>query len=78
MRSIFTKHAEEMLRFRNISKLLVEKCIRKPDRVLPAREGKKVYLKDFGNNYLKVVVAEEEKHIIIVTLYWLAKKRLKA
>lgn len=78
MKIIYTKHAEEMLRFRNISKLLVEKCIRKPDRVLPAREGKKVYLKDFGNNYLKTIVAEDERYIIVVTVYWLAKKRLKA
>lgn len=78
MKVIYTKHAEEMLKFRNITKSLVDKCVRKPDQVISTREGKKIYLKDFGNNYLKTIVAEEEKYIVIVTVYWLAKRRLKS
>lgn len=77
MKIIYTKHAEEMLKFRNIERSLVNECIDKPDQILPARDGKKIYLKDFGTNYLKVIVDEEENYIVVVTLYWLAKKRIK-
>lgn len=77
MKIIYTQRVEEMLKFRNITKLLVNACVRKPDQILEAREGKKIYLKDLGNNYLKVVVAQEEKQTIVITTYWLAKKRLK-
>lgn len=41
------------------------------------REDKKIYLKDFGNNYLKLIVSEEDEDRVIVTLYWLAKRRIK-
>lgn len=73
---IYTKHAEEMLVFRRIQREFVEKCIKDPDDVSPAREDKKIYLKNFGNNYLKVIVSEEGENIIVVTLHWLAKKRV--
>ena len=78
MKIIYTIHAEEMLKFRNIAKSLVDKCIRNPDQIISAREGKKIYLKDFGNKYLKTIAAGEEKHMVIVTVYWLAKRRLKS
>ena len=77
MKIIYTKHAEEMLIFRNIPRKLVQECVNNPDEILPAREGKKIYLKDFGKNYLKLVVVQEENILVIVTLHWLAKRRLK-
>ena len=66
-----------MLAFRKLKKEFVEKCVKNPDEILPAREGKKAYLKNFGKNYLKVIVSEEGKDIVIVTPYWLAKKRVR-
>ncbi len=74
---IYTKHAKEMLVFRNIDKTLIKKCIENPDQILPAREGKHIYLRNFGKNYLKAVVAQEENVLIIITIHWLAKKRIK-
>ena len=41
------------------------------------KEGKKIYLKDFGKNYLKLVVSEELKDKVVITLHWLAKRRVK-
>ena len=78
MKIVYTKHAEDMIVFRKLRKTDVKKCIIKPDKVLPTRENKKIYLKDFGQNYLKVIVVETEKQLIVITLYWLAKRRLKA
>lgn len=74
---IYTKHAEEMLIFRKLKKSWVRKCIDNPDEILNAKEGKKAYLKDFGNNYLKVIVSKEKDDIFVITLYWLAKKKIK-
>ena len=39
------------------------------------QKGIKVYLKDFGKNYLKLIISEEGEQLVIVTLYWLAKKQ---
>ena len=77
MAIIYTKHAVEMLSLRRIKRDQVEKCIEGPDEILSAREGKTIYLKDFGKNFLKMIVSEEGEDIVVVTLYWLAKKRLK-
>ena len=75
MKIIYTKHAEEMLIFRQISKKIVQECVNNPDEILPAREGKKIYLKDFGKNYLKLVLAHQKDAFIVITTHWLAKKR---
>ena len=77
MAIIYTKHAEEMLAFRKIRKEFVEKCLKNPDDKLPAKEGKLAYFKNFGKNYLKVIVSEEGKDLIVVTPYWFAKKKVK-
>ena len=73
----YTKHALEMLPFRGIDKKLADKTADKPDKILPAKKGLKIYLKDFGKNYLLLVVAEEQGDKIVVTLHWLDKKRVK-
>lgn len=73
----YTKHAEEMLVLRKIKKKMADETANNPDKTLPAERGLKTYLKDFGKNYLMLVVAEEEADKIIVTLHWLDKKRVK-
>lgn len=77
MAVIYTKHATEMLALRNLKKDLADECAKNPDKILPAKEGKKIYLKNFGSNYLKLIIAEEGEQLVVVTLYWLAKKRAR-
>lgn len=77
MAIIYTKHAEEMLLHRDIEKNLVEETIKNPDKVVSEREGTKAYLKDFGKDYLRVVVAKQNENFTIVTLHWVAKKRVR-
>lgn len=48
-----------------------------PDLILPGNNNKKIYLKDMGVNYLKVIVAKEKKDLTVITAYWFAKARLK-
>ena len=73
----YTKHAKEMLPFRGIDKKLADETANNPDKILPAKEGLKAYLKDFGKNYLMLVVSEEEEDKVVVTLHWFDKKRVK-
>lgn len=64
-----------MLILRGIKKEMADETIANPDKTSSARDGKKIYLKDFGKNYLMLVVSEELDDEIVVTLHWLAKKR---
>lgn len=77
MAIIYTKHAKEMLLHRGIKKAFADQCANNPDITLPTEEGYKIFLKDFGKNYLKLVVSEEMEDKIIITVHWLAKKRIR-
>ncbi len=77
MAIIFTKHAEEAIKLRGLKKTFVRKVLLNPDIVGAARNNKKFYLKDFGTNYIKVIVVEEDGKIFVITTYWLEKKRVK-
>lgn len=73
----YTKHAEEMLELRGVDKKLSNETVRNPDVVSSSRDNTKIYLKDFGKNYLMLVIAEIGDDQIVVTLHWLARKRVK-
>lgn len=64
-----------MLILRGVSKEMADETANNPDKTSLSRDGKKIYLKDFGKNYLMLVVSEEMDEQIVVTLHWLAKKR---
>ena len=77
MAIIYTKHAKEMLLHRGIKQELADDCANSPDKILSGEDDKKIYLKDFGKNFLKLVVSEEDGDKVIITVHWLVKKRLK-
>lgn len=65
-----------MLVLRRIKKSLVEKCINEPDKVVFGKKGRKIYLRNFGKNDLKVVGIENEE-IMVITCHWIAPGRIK-
>ena len=65
----YTKHAKEMFVLRGIKQSMADETVNSPDRIIPTREKKKIYLKDFGKNYLMLVVSEEMGDKIVVTLH---------
>lgn len=81
MAVIYTKHAKEMLLVRGIGKELTDQCADNPDHILSGDYGRKIYLKDFGINYLKLVVSEKDSEEstdkVIITVHWIAKRRIK-
>lgn len=66
-----------MLSHRSITKRQVEQCIQNPDKITPEKEGTHAYLKDFGKDYLRLIVSKQQDNFIIVTLHWPAKKRVR-
>ena len=66
-----------MLVLRGIRQKMADETVNSPDEISSSRDGKKIYLKDFGKNYLKLVVSEGLTDKIVITLHWLAKKRVK-
>jgi len=75
MKIVFTKHSKEMLILRNIKKEYVKSTLTNPDQIRKGKLGKKIYLKDLGKNYLKVIVSVENNNHIVITQYWLDRKR---
>jgi len=73
---VYTKHAEEMLTLRNIKKGTVADCLKNPFKKLKSRKGRKIFLKNFGKNKLKVVAIENEEFLVI-TCHWIAPGRIK-
>lgn len=66
-----------MLVLREITEEAVGEAINNPDEVLPSRDNTKIYLKNFGKNYLKLVISEDKSDQIVITLHWLARSRVR-
>lgn len=73
----YTKHAKEILLHRDIKQEFADECAKNPDKTFSGDDEKKIYLKDFGKNFLKLVVLEEGGDKVIITVHWLAKRRAK-
>lgn len=73
----YTNHALENLVKRRITKDKVRKCLQAPDIETPGNKGKTIFLKDLGKNFLKVIAVKEKRGWIIITEYWIDKRRVK-
>ncbi|MEW5759230.1 MAG: DUF4258 domain-containing protein [Candidatus Thermoplasmatota archaeon] len=71
----FTKHAEDMLKERNIDRKLVESAILKPDWKENAKNDVWCAFKYVGTKVLRAVIKGREKSYTIITIYY--DKRLK-
>ena len=67
---IFTSHSLLKLKQRKISKNLVIKTLKNPERISKSYSNREICYKRFGNLYLKVVYKKEDKNIIVITQYW--------
>ncbi|HEY4498798.1 MAG TPA: DUF4258 domain-containing protein [Candidatus Paceibacterota bacterium] len=75
MRVIFSKHAEEKLRERGLSRRIVIETVRFPDFEKSSRNFREERYKHFGKNWLKVIVIKERTTIVIITAHWVARAR---
>ena len=65
---IYTVHAEEQRKERNIEKVWIEEAIVSPDYT--AREGNKYLVTKKLNGHAIEVVYVKEKYLKIITVYW--------
>ena len=56
-----------MLVFRRIGKEQVEATLENPDDRSIGKSGKDVLYKNFGKNYLKVVISKEKGDVFVIT-----------
>jgi len=73
---IYTKHAEERLRMRNIRKELVENVIDNPDKVIK-KESVTISQKVLDEKMIRVVYKQVENAYIVITAYLTIKKRYR-
>jgi len=66
-----------MLAFRKIKSKQVAETIKNPEFDSVGRNEKLVLYKNFGKNYLKVVISKENGSLLVITNHWIAKKRIK-
>ncbi len=70
MEIIFTRHAEEKLKERKISKENIIEAINHPTKVLKKHQ-KYYFQKKLENGSIEVPCEKTEKHIKVITVYWL-------
>lgn len=72
---IYTKHANLRIKQRNLSTRQIERTILSPDRTLPSFQKRLLVQKKFGHKTLEVIYRKEGEKIIILTAYWLLRRR---
>ena len=70
MKIIFTEHAEGRLEKRKFSKTEIIEAINFPDKTLKKYE-KYYYQKTLERGKVEIICEKTEKHIKVITLYWL-------
>jgi len=66
---IYSVHAEEQLAERKIDKVWVEETIKSPDHTKKKKPNKYIVKKKLNGRAIEVVFMRE-KHIKVVTVYW--------
>jgi hypothetical protein len=66
---VYSKHAEDRLADRNISKADVEKVLADPDVDQPRVRGGRIYARRVGERRITVVVATDTNPYTVVTVW---------
>jgi hypothetical protein len=71
---VYTGHALDRMKERNITRPQVEETVRHADRRIFRKDERIQALKEFPQGVLKVIYVEEQTRYLIITTYW-DKKR---
>jgi hypothetical protein len=72
---IFTAHAEEQIRARNITRELVLGTIEKPQQTISGRMGRRIYQSRYFDSFehkemlVRVIIETEGDNLIIISTY---------
>ena len=67
---LISPHAFQRFLRRQISRAEVERTVRTPDLIQPARRGRLRAIKELGERKLHVFYKETPGSVVIVTAYW--------
>ena len=73
---LYTKHAEDMVKLRKISKELVDEALSNPDEIINQNETK-INHKIIGDKMLRVIYKESGNSYIVITAYLTHKERYR-
>ena len=73
---LYTKHAEDMVKLRKISKELVDRALIDPDETIDQEETK-INHKVVGDKMLRVIYKESRNSYIVITTYLTHKERYR-
>ncbi len=71
----YTEHATEKMAERDISKKVVERALREPDKVLNTEFGRKIAHKLIKDRLLRVVYIQENDNYTVITAYYTYPER---
>lgn len=70
MEITFTSHAEYRLKKRGLLREEVVETIKHPDKI-DKKHGKQYFQKNIGRGTIEVCCEKTEKHINVITVYWI-------
>ena len=70
MKIIYSSHAEEQIGERKIDKVWIEETIKSPDQTKKKDLNKYIVKKKLNDRSIEIVYIKE-KHIKVVTVYWI-------
>ncbi|MBU7012967.1 MAG: DUF4258 domain-containing protein [Theionarchaea archaeon] len=76
-RTKYTKHAEDMMKIRKISKNLIDETLSDPDGIISQNETRINY-KVVGDKMLRVIYKKRGNSYIVITTYLTHKERYKS
>lgn len=72
---VYTRHAEEKIAERKISRAIIEHSLKNPDTVLEAAFGKQIAHKLIRNKLLRIVYTQRSEKYTVITAYFTEPKR---
>lgn len=73
MKIVYSKHAFEQLKERNIEKKLVDQALIKPQQIIEGKKGRKIVQRKYmikGKEFLmRVIFKENPEFVEVVTMY---------
>ena len=72
---VFTKHAEEKIAERNITKEIITSTVIEQKDIIPTRSNSKIVHGAVDDKLLRIVFREEVTKFVIITAYLTDKKR---
>lgn len=72
MKITLSQHAKDQILARGIPLKAIEFALKTPDRLVPSFRDRLLYQKTIGDKILEVVTIEENKKVIVITVYYLS------